>query len=188
MTRRFYLLLAGFLLLAAPSALAQGSSETFEDPEGKYVLTLPAGWLGIVNQDALGRKEVNIVYKVRENGSLKIRRMDDVAPDADVMALAKKDEEQTLRFLPGYDELKIEKIIISAGRSAAMVAYDYTNGGQPFTGRDYFIRADEKTVYVLRFRGRRNILSTLRSHTDAIARSFKLKTAAAPAPKPEGKN
>ena len=76
----------------------------------------------------------------------------------------------------------------SSDLSAAMVAYDYTNGGQPFTGRDYFIRADEKTVYVLRFRGRRNILSTLRSHTDAIARSFKLKTAAAPAPKPEGKN
>jgi hypothetical protein len=32
------------------SVLAQ---EVFEDPEGKYVVTLPSGWLGIINQDAL---------------------------------------------------------------------------------------------------------------------------------------
>lgn len=163
------------LLLAAPAVFAQTTPETFEDPEGKYVLTLPAGWLGIVTQDALGRKEINIVYKVRENGSLKIRRLESPDPKADVQALAEKDEEQTLRFLPDYDKLKVEKIPIGAPRSAALVAYDYKNGGQPFTGRDYFVRFDEKTVYVLRFRGRRNILSTLRSHTDAITRSFKVK-------------
>jgi hypothetical protein len=34
---------------------------------------------------------------------------------------------------------------------------------------------DEKTIYVLQFTGRRNILGTLRSHTDQIARSLKLK-------------
>jgi hypothetical protein len=166
-----------FLLLvvcAAPAALAQ---EVFEDPEGQYTLSLPAGWLGIVGQDSLGRKEVNIVFKVRENGSLKIRRVDDVDPNLDVMEFAKKDEESTLRFMPAYNKVGIEKFLITAGKTGALVAYDYKTGGQPFTGREYYLRLNEKTIYVLRFRGRQNILSTLRSHTDSIARSFKLKQA-----------
>ena len=184
MTCRRFLFLLACLALLTPAALAQSASEVFEDPEGKYVMTLPAGWLGIVTEDALGKKDVNVVFKVRENGALKVRKLDDAPAETEVLALAQKDEEQTLRFLPGYDKLNIEKVPLGPGRSCALVSYDYKNGGQPFTGRDYFVRVDEKTVYVLRFRGRKNILGTLRSHTDAIARSFKLKT---DAPKPAEK-
>ncbi|MFN0085206.1 MAG: hypothetical protein ACKVX9_07450 [Blastocatellia bacterium] len=187
MMSRNCLFLFAALILLAPASFAQSASEVFEDPEGKFVLTLPAGWLAIVTQDALGRKDVNIVFKVRENGALKIRRLDDANPDLEVIALAQKDEEQTLRFLPGYDKLNIEKIPIggASGRTGALVSYDYKNGGQPFTGRDYFVRMEDKSVYVLRFRGRKTILGTLRSHTDAITRSFKLKKdEPAPAVKP----
>lgn len=174
MIRRIYLLM---ILFAAPQAFAQSSLEVFDDPDGQYTLTLPAGWLAIVSQDSLGRKEINIVFKNRENGALKIRRVDDADPTMEIMQFAQKDEEQTLRFLPAYDKLAIEKIPMSGGRTGALVSYDYKTGGQPFTGREYYLRLNEKTIYVLRFRGRRNILSTLRSHTDAIARSFKLKQA-----------
>ena len=177
MIRRFHSLSLLLLALIAPVAFAQGSPEVFEDLDGKFTLTLPPGWLAIVSEDGLGRKEVNIVFKVRENGSLKIRRADDVDPKTEVLEFARKDEEQTLRFLPGYDILNTEKFLLGGGRTGALVAYDYKNGGQPFTGREYYLRADEKTIYVLRFRGRKNILSTLRSHTDSIARSFKLKQA-----------
>jgi hypothetical protein len=178
MISRRHLFLFACLLLLAPAAFAQsGAPEVFEDPEGKFVLTLPTGWLAIVTEDALGRKEVNIVFKVRENGALKIRKLENAAPEAEILALAQKDEEQTLRFLPGYDKLTTEKITIGgvSGRTGALVSYDYKNGGQPFTGRDYFVRMEDKSVYVLRFRGRKTILGTLRSHTDAITRSFKLK-------------
>jgi hypothetical protein len=164
------ILLTGILI---PAAFAQ---EVFEDPEGKYTITLPSGWLAIVNQDSLGRKEVNIVFKVRENGALKIRSIDDVEPNTEVMSYAKRDEEQTVRFQPGYDKISLENFLVGGGRSGALLSYDYKNAaGQPFTGRNYYLRTGEKTVYVLRFTGRKNILATLRNQTDAIARSFKAK-------------
>ena len=172
---RFYSLLVLFVALFAPAAFAQSATEVFEDPDGKYVINLPAGWLGIVNTDGLGRKDVNIVYKVRENGALKVR-MAEIDADTEPMDYAAKDEQERVRFSPGYDKLSMEKFLIGGGRSGALLSYDYKNtAGQLFTGRVYYLQLDEKTVYVLHFTGRRNILGTLRSHTDAIARSFRLK-------------
>ncbi|MGH9836455.1 MAG: hypothetical protein ACREBD_20470 [Blastocatellia bacterium] len=173
---RFYSLLVLFTFLFAPAPLAQSATEAFEDPDGKYVLNLPAGWLGIVNTDGLGRNDVNIVYRVRENGALKVRRADlDAAVEP--MEYAAKDEQDRIRFSsPGYDRLSLEKFLLGGNKSGALLSYDYKNAaGQLFTGRVYYLRADEKTIYVLQFTGRRNILGTLRSHTDAIARSFKVK-------------
>ena len=169
---RFYSLLVLFAALLAPAAFAQSATEVFEDPDGKYTLNLPAGWLGIVNTDGLGRKDVNIVYKVRENGALKVR----LGEGAEPMDYAAKDEQERVRFAPSYDKLSLEKFLLGGGKSGALLSYDYKNtAGQLFTGRVYYLRGDEKTIYVLHFTGRRNILGTLRSHTDAIARSFKLK-------------
>ena len=170
---RFALLLA---LLTAFFAVDAFSQEVFEDPEGRYTVTLPAGWLGIINKDGLGRADVNIVYKVRENGALKVRRVEDADPKLDVMDYAEKDESERVRFNPGYDKIGMEKFLIGAGKTGALLAYDYkSTSGQPFTGRVYYLRGDADTIYVLHFTGRKNILGTLRSHTDAIARSFKAK-------------
>lgn len=172
---RFYLLMALIVILLAPVALAQSATEVFEDPDGKYTVNLPAGWLGIVNTDGLGRKDVNIVFKVRENGALKVRRVD-LESAAEPMEYAAKDEQDRIRFSPSYDKLSMEKFLLGGSRSGALLSYDYKNtAGQMFTGRVYYLRTDEKTIYVLHFTGRRNILGTLRSHTDAIARSFKVK-------------
>jgi len=163
-----------FAILFAVVAFAQSATEHFEDPDGKYSVKLPAGWLGVVNTDGLGRNDVNIVYKVRENGSLKVRTAE-VAANTDPMEYAGKDEQDRVRFAPSYDKLSLEKFVIGANRTGALLSYDYKNAqGQPFTGRVYYLRMDEKTIYVLQFTGRRNILGSLRSHTDQIARSFKL--------------
>ena len=170
---RFCLMLFLSASLGAICAFAQ--TEAFEDPDGKYTLNLPTGWLGVVNTDGLGRNEVNIVYKVRENGSLKIR-VAEVAPDTEPMDYATQDERERVRFAPSYDKISMEKFLLGGTRTGALLSYDYKNAsGQLFTGRVYYVRADEKTIYVLQFTGRRNILGTLRSHTDLIARSLKLK-------------
>jgi hypothetical protein len=170
---RFCLLL--FLSTSFGAIFAFAQSEAFDDPDGKYTLNLPNGWLGVVNTDGLGRNEVNIVYKVRENGSLKIR-VAEVAPDTEPMTYAAQDEHERVRFAPSYDKLSLEKFLLGGTRTGALLSYDYKNAaGQPFTGRVYYVRANEKTIYVLQFTGRRNILGTLRSHTDLIARSLKLK-------------
>jgi hypothetical protein len=163
------------VILFTPAAYAQSATEVFEDPDGKYIINLPSGWLGIVNTDGLGRKDVNIVYKVRENGALKVR-VAEVEPNTEPITYAAKDEQDRVRFAPSYDKISVEKFVIGGSRIGALLSYDYKNAaGQPFTGRVYYLRMDEKTIYVLQFTGRRNILSTLRSHTDQIARSFKLK-------------
>ncbi len=172
---RFSSLSILLVLLFAAESIAQSSSEVFDDPEGKYTMKLPAGWLGVVNTDGLGRKDINIVYKVRENGALKVRTAE-VAADTDPMEYLGKDEQERVRFALSYDKLSVEKFQISGNRSGALLSYDYKNAqGQPFTGRVYYLRMDEKTMYVLQFTGRRNILGSLRSHTDIIARSFNLK-------------
>ncbi len=171
----FYMSLVLLIALFAPAAFAQSATELFEDPDGKYTMNLPAGWLGIVNTDGLGRKDVNVVYKVRENGALKVR-LAEIGAGAEPMDYAAKDEQDRVRFAPSYDKLSMERFLLGGNRSGALLSYDYKNAsGQLFTGRVYYLRMDEKTIYVLHFTGRRNILSTLRSHTDAIARSFKLK-------------
>jgi hypothetical protein len=165
------LFLSAFLF----NAVAFAQTEVFEDPDGKYSMNLPNGWLGVVNTDGLGHNEVNIVYKVRENGALKIR-VGELASGAAPMDFAAKDEQERVRFAPSYDKISMEKFLLGGSRIGALLSYDYKNAaGQLFTGRVYYVPMDEKTIYVLQFTGRRNILGTLRSHTDQIARSLKLK-------------
>lgn len=176
MMKRHFIFAFSVLILAAVFSADALAQEVFEDPDGKYSMTLPQNWLGIVNKDGLGRNEVNIVYKVRENGALKVRRVEDADGKMDVMEYANKDESDRIRFNPKYDKIGLEKFVIGAGKSGVLLSYDYfSTSGQPFTGRIYYLKTDEKTIYVLQFTGRKNILGTLRSHTDAIARSFKAK-------------
>ena len=42
-------------------------------------------------------------------------------------------------------------------------------------GRTYYLRADNRTIYSLRFTGLRDKISRIRNQTDLIARTFKLK-------------
>ncbi|MDX2040719.1 MAG: hypothetical protein SF097_05695 [Acidobacteriota bacterium] len=174
--KRNFVFAFSLLILTTAFAVNASAQEVFEDPDGKYSISLPAGWLGIVNKDGLGRNEVNIVYKVRENGALKVTRVEEAEGKMDVMEYANKDESERIRFNPKYDKISLEKFVIGAGKSGALLSYDYfSTSGQPFTGRVYYLKTDENTIYRLQFTGRKNILSTLRSHTDAIARSLKTK-------------
>ena len=42
-------------------------------------------------------------------------------------------------------------------------------------GRTYYLQADNRTVYTLRFTGNRDKLARIRNQTDQIARSLRLK-------------
>ncbi len=54
-------------------------------------------------------------------------------------------------------------------------SYEYTAGGKAMAGRLYYLQADNRTVYALRFTGLRDRLLQIRNQTDSIARSFRLK-------------
>lgn len=156
-----------FLLLAL---FLQGGGEVFEDPEGKYSLTLPTGWSGIVGRDGLGRPDVKVVYRVNEHGTLKIRRVA-IEEGTEALAFARNDEQSTLRFQPGYAKGAIETFL--GGVNGALVTYDYTSSGRAMMGRAYYVKANPTTIFVLRFTGVKNILGPLRNQTDAMARSLK---------------
>jgi hypothetical protein len=175
MNHRLRICLLMILGLALATSLtmpmrAQSKGEVFEDPEGKYSLTLPAGWHAVTSRDGLGRPQVDIIYNVRENGLLKIRRIA-VEAGAKAMDVAKREEEQSLRFQPGYAKGSVENFAASV--NAALVVYDFTSGGKPMIGRNYYLLVNETTIYLMRFSGSRNTLGPIRNQTDAIARSFK---------------
>jgi hypothetical protein len=178
---KFRFCLLAFVVLGLGCGAATGwnataQSNTVDDPEGKYSVTLPnADWLAISSRDGLGRPQVEIVYKVREDGLLKVRRLE-VEKGAKLADVFKRDEGQTLTFLPGYTKGALEDFSAGGGKiPAAVTAYDFTQGGRPKKGRNYYLLVNETTVYVLRFTGNRGTMEALRSQTDAIARSFKVK-------------
>jgi hypothetical protein len=153
------------------------AQDSFDDPEGKYTLKLPTGWVAIVNQDRLtGKTDFLIVHGIRENGALKISTME-VDAKAEMPDVAAKHERESLRFLSGYTKGRIENFVVGVGqRNGALISYDFKNtAGQPQVGRTYLLRVNDTTVYVLRFTGRSTALGSLRNQTDMIARSFRLK-------------
>ena len=84
-----------------------------------------------------------------------------------------RDSEQSLQFQPGYVAGKQEEFKGSLG--GKVFNYEYINSGRNMSGRFYFLKADDKTVYVLRFTGQRDKLRSVRNQTDSIARTFSLK-------------
>lgn len=176
-TFRITSLIFCFFSLVALAGLAGKVQDSFDDPDGKYAITLPKGWLAIMNKDRLsGKTDFLIVYGIRENGALKITTMD-VDAKLPMTEVASKHETETLRFQPGYTKGKVENFVIGGTQpSGSLITYDFKNtAGQPMIGRNYFLRANDTTVYVLRFTGRVSTLGSLRNQTDTIARSFKLK-------------
>src|SRR6266478_1775827 len=67
------------------------------------------------------------------------------------------------------------EIINGQDRGGGLLSYEYTNGGKPMAGLIYYLQTDPRTIYTLRFTGRRDKLLLLRNQTDLSARSFKLK-------------
>jgi hypothetical protein len=87
--------------------------------------------------------------------------------------LARRDLDQKLRFLPGFVEGKEETF---KGRlSGVTVSYEFIRSAKPMMGRIYYLQADNRTIYALRFTGGRDKLARIRNQTDMIARSFQLK-------------
>jgi hypothetical protein len=168
------LVLLGMLLIVGFSMTANAQSEPleFDDPDGFFRVSLPPGWVPITNTDPSGKQQLElIVFRVRENGALKIRRVT-VDKSVDTTEFAKKDENERLRFLLAYDPVSVEKF--AANGPATLVSYNFNNAaGQKMTGRNYYVRANETTVFILNFTGGRNTLGVIRNQTDFIARSLK---------------
>jgi hypothetical protein len=163
-----FLALAG-LLTVVSSALAQ---QTFTSNNADYTLELPSErWKVTQEPDSL-HEHAEFINGDRNDGYLKIRK-EVVEAGTSASDIARRDQEQKLRFQTGYVEGKEDKFV---GRlNGVTFAYEYTAGGKAMAGRIYYLQADNRTVYALRFTGLRDKLLQIRNQTDLIARSFRLK-------------
>ena len=167
---RIFLIFA--LMLSSVSVLALAQSQTFTSDNVDYTLELPSPTWRVVQEADSVHQHTEFIYGDRNDGHLKIRK-EVVDEGTTAEDLARRDQEQKLRFIPGYVDGKQERF---AGRlNGVTISYEFTSGGKAMAGRTYYLQADNRTIYTLRFTALRDKLSRIRNQTDAIARSFQTK-------------
>ena len=172
--RRLSIFSVSALVLSMAFALVALAVEgqTFTSDNVDYTLELPSTAWRVVQEADSVHQHTEFIYGDRTDGHLKIRK-EVVDQGTTASDLAKRDQEQKLRFIPGYVDGKEERF---AGRlSGVTISYQFTSGGKPMAGRIYYLQADNRTIYTLRFTALRDKLARIRNQTDMIARSFQTK-------------
>lgn len=167
---KFSFSLSVFLaLFLAVSAFAQ--TQSFRDSNAGYTFDLPeTAWKMTAKPSALS-PNVEYVFGDRRDGHLEVRKV--ALKQGDLLLNLIRDEEEKLQFLKGYVAGKEESF---AGKLRGTVFnYEYVSSARNMSGRFYFLKADDSTVYVLRFTGERDKLRVIRNQIDSIARTFELK-------------
>lgn len=159
------------VLLGCVAAFGQGDS--FSSPDVDYTFELPDERWKMTVRPSASKPNVEYVFVDRNDGHLEVRRLT-VARDA-ILADVIRDEENKLQFLPGYVAGPDENF--SGRLRGSVFNYEFVRAGRPMSGRFYFLRANDTTVYVLRFTGFRDKLRSIRHQTDSISRTFQLKKA-----------
>ena len=148
------------------------SQEVFTSDKMEYSIELPSTTWRVISEPDAAHEHAEFVYGDRLDGHLQIRK-EVVEAGTDPAALARRDQDQKLRFIPGFVEGKQEDF---RGRlNGVTISYEFVKTGKPMLGRIYYLQADNRTVYTLRFTGLRDKLTRIRNQTDLIARSFRLK-------------
>lgn len=158
-------------LFFAASVFAQ---TTFSDVNVPYTFELPeANWKQTVKPSA-GSPNVEYVFGDRRDGHLEVRKISVGAGEllSDVIA---REQEQRLQFFPGYVAGKEENF--AGALKGKAFNFEFVRSGRNMSGRYYFLKSDDTTVFLLRFTGERDKLKSIRNQTDSIARTFKLKAA-----------
>jgi len=167
--KRILALSLATLVLLIQTASAQ---QTYSNEKVEYTFDLPSPtWRAILEPDP-GHEHPEFVYGDRLDGYLTIRK-EVVDAGTTPSQLARSDQDLKLRFLPGFVPGKEEPF--NGRLDGVTSSYEYVRSGKTMLGRTYYLQADNRTIYALRFTGLRDKLSRIRNQTDLIARTFKLK-------------
>ena len=155
--------------LMTPAASAQ---QLYTHDKVDYSFELPsATWRNILEPDAT-HQHPEFVFGDRLDGYLTIRK-ETVETGTTPADFAQRDSDLTLRFLPGFVQGKQDPF---KGRlDGVTLSYEFVRTGKPMLGRTYYLQADSRTNYVIRFTGLRDKLNRIRNQTDLLARTFKTK-------------
>jgi hypothetical protein len=172
MKRIFYSLVFSvfFALTLVGSAAAQSS--TFSDKNVEYTFDLPESTWKMIVKPTAAEPRVEYVYGDRLNGYLQIRKV--TLKEGKTLADAIQEVQQKQEFKLGYVAGKEEPF--AGALKGKIFNYEFVDaGGKNMSGRIYFLKADDTTVYFLHFTGLRDQLRPIRNQIDSIARTFKVK-------------
>ena len=148
------------------------AQEVYTHDKLDYSFELPSPTWRVISEPDAAHEHPEFVYGDRLDGYLTVRK-EVVEAGTTATELARRDQDQKLRFLPGFVEGKQETF---NGRLAGVtISYEFTRTGKQMLGRTYYLQADNRTIYALRFTGLRDKLGRIRNQTDLMARTFKLK-------------
>jgi hypothetical protein len=173
--RSIKFLLPGYIITGLLlSFSAFGQTQTFSDSNVEYTFEIPEPAWKVVEKPSAANPNVEFVYNDRMEGYFEIRKlnMDRDELISDVIA---REQEQRLQFKPGFVAGKEENF--QGLLKGKVYNWEYVQAGRNMSGRYYFLRSGDTTVYVLRFTGLRDKLRSIRNQTDSIARTFKIKAA-----------
>lgn len=170
--RRYTSIFTFLMLLALMGLSAFAQAEMYDDPKAEYTFEIPdPKWKPVPKTSTLDTG-IDLVYVDRMDGFLQIRKST-TSEDEMLSEVIIREQEQRLQVLPGYVAGKEENFVGNLKGKA--FNYEYVRSGKPMSGRIYFLKVDDKTVYLLKFTGLKDKLRAVRTHTDIIARTFKLK-------------
>jgi len=163
------LLLLTVILVSSFSALGLSQSGTeFEDPAGKFKISLLGEWRSVSYSDAVGRPKTEFVYRDRREGLLRITREMQAGGSLENMV---RNEEQNLRsYRPGFDRASTEPF--GGGALRGLRFSFFATEGTRQTASIFYYLEDGTSVWVLRFVGKRGSLDINRNVLDQMARSF----------------
>ena len=164
--------LAGVLLVLLGLMTVGIAQQVYTSDQLEYTFELPSATWRTISEPDPGRAHVEFVYGDRLDGLLQVRK-EVVEAGTTPSALAQRDQESKLRFLPGFVEGKVDPF--NGRLDGVTMSFEFVKAGKPMLGRVYYLQADNRTIYTLRFSGLRDKLGRIRNQTDLIARSFKLK-------------
>ncbi|MBX3289055.1 MAG: hypothetical protein KF855_06875 [Acidobacteria bacterium] len=165
-TVRSAVIAAAFVMLFVIPAAAQETT-TFSDPNVEYSFEVPDARWKMTAKPTATNANVEYVYVDRRDAHLEVRKISVASsvPMADVL----RDEEQKLKFMPGYVAGKEESI--SGKLNGSVFNFEFVRAGRPMAGRFYFLRSGN-SVYIMRFTGLRDKLRSVRHNADRMARTF----------------
>ncbi len=169
----------GLFLLAAfgssaPEVRTRAQDRTYTSAKVGYVVDFPSQTWRLVDEPDDIHQHAEFVYGDRNDGYLRIRK-ETLEEGLTIKEYALRDQDQRVRlFLPGYVDGKMDDSFVGRLKGVS-ISYEYTQAGKPMAGRTYYLQANSRTVYALRFTGMRDKLVRIRNQTDGIARSLRLK-------------
>ena len=161
-------MLLGLMLVGS----AFGQMGLFSDPNVEYSFDVPDERWKMTVKPSATKPNVEYVFIDRNDGHLEVRKLG--VGKGDLLTDIIREEELRLQFLPGFVAGREENF--SGKLRGSVFNFEFVRAGRPMSGRFYFLRADDTTVYILRFTGFRDRLRSIRNQTDSIGRTFEVRT------------